>query len=325
MITVVIPYFQRSAGILRKALASVGAQLPAGMPVHVIVVDDASPVPAASEVANTEQVPAYSLEIITQTNSGPGAARNTGLDRVPAGTRYIAFLDSDDEWSEDHLARALEALESGFDFFFADHLQLGQTTGAFARASRLRMIDHAPLRTTGQHLYAYQGDMFDQILRGNVVGTSTVVFRYEGFSELRFAVEFTTAGEDYLFWMSLSKATARVTFSTQVEAVYGKGVNVFSGSGWGTEGHLLRVHQEICYRKAVSKLFQLNGVQKQHVQAELKRLRNAFARDFFHRLRARKPLPKGLLRAHADKDPLTFVALPLALFDISLARKRNSL
>ena len=40
MITVVIPYYQRSPGILRKALASVAAQRGCALPVHVIVVDD---------------------------------------------------------------------------------------------------------------------------------------------------------------------------------------------------------------------------------------------------------------------------------------------
>jgi hypothetical protein len=50
----------------------------------------------------------------------------------------------------------------------------------------------------------FKGDFFDQILRGNVVGTS-----YGGVplakvsTMLRFCAEFTSAaGEDYLFWMS---------------------------------------------------------------------------------------------------------------------------
>ena len=95
MITVIIPYYQRTPGILAKALASIAAQQDSPLPVHVIVVDDASPVPAAAEIADIEGPP-YTLQVIVQPNGGPGAARNTGLDNAPKETKYIAFLDSDD-------------------------------------------------------------------------------------------------------------------------------------------------------------------------------------------------------------------------------------
>jgi glycosyltransferase involved in cell wall biosynthesis len=115
MITVVIPYFQRSPGILAKALASIAAQEGCPLPIQVIVVDDASPAPVAAELAGVGAMP-HPVRVITQANGGPGAARNTGLDHAPPGTRYLAFLDSDDEWMPDHLARAVAALECGYDF-----------------------------------------------------------------------------------------------------------------------------------------------------------------------------------------------------------------
>ncbi len=316
MITVVIPYFQRSAGVLQKALASVAAQQDCPLPVHVIVVDDASPLPAQVEVNAAALPDAISIKIITQTNGGPGAARNTGLNAVPAGTRYVAFLDSDDEWSPDHLVRAVAALEQGFDFYFADLYQLDQKIGAFARAGRIHPSDHPRLAVTYDNLHAFAGDMFDQILRGNVVGTPTVVYRWEPFSEVRFRVEFTTAGEDYLFWMSLATQGARVAFSNQIETTCGRGVNVFSGSGWGTDGHLLRVHQEIRFRHTVRNHFKLDPTQRKHVNRDLQRLRLAFARDVLHRLRHRKDFPNGLLIAHAKVDLLTFVGLPWSVLRI---------
>ena len=225
MIAVVIPYFQRSSGVLRKALASVAAQQACSMPVHVIVVDDASPVPANDEVAAVALPASITIQVITQPNGGPGAARNTALDAAPAATRYIAFLDSDDEWSPDHLARAVAALAQGFDFYFADLYQLNQTVGAFARAGRIRPQEHPALQTAQKNLHAYQGDMFDQILRGNVVGTPTVVYDWSRFPSARFRIEFTTAGEDYLFWMALATQGARVAFSSQIETSCGKGIS----------------------------------------------------------------------------------------------------
>ena len=321
MISVVIPYFQRSTGVLRKALLSILAQQKCLLSIHIIVVDDASPIPASAEVLGLALPTHVTLQVITQANGGPGAARNAGLDAVADATTYLAFLDSDDEWSVDHLARATAALDAGYDFFFADHLQLGQDVGAFKRAGRIDPAKHRQLTTVKlDGLYEYVGDVFDQILRANVVGTSTVVFRWHKFGRERFLVEFTTAGEDYLFWMSLCSHNARTAFSNKIEATYGRGVNVFSGSGWGTEGYLLRTHQEIKYRKAVESLFKLDPTQQQRIHQELKRLRKAFASDILHRLRHRKGLPTGLLTAHRKVDFRTFMELPANIIEIVLRR-----
>ena len=281
------------------------------------MVDDASPVPAKDEVAAVVFPAHISIRVIEQVNGGPGSARNTGLNAVANGTRYVAFLDSDDEWSPDHLARAVVALDQGYDFYFSDFYQLGQTVGAFARAGRIHPEKHPRLPGPIDGLHAYQGDMFDQILRGNVVGTPTVVYRWQRFPAVRFHVEFTTAGEDYLFWMTLATQGARCAFSSQIETTCGKGINVFSGSGWGTEGHLLRVHQEIGFRLAVETQFELNDVQRSHLKRDLRRLRLAFVRDVLHRVRHAKGFPKGLLAAHAKADLPTFFALPYLTWRIA--------
>ena len=320
MITVVIPYFQRSAGVLRRALASVAAQRNCPLPIHVIVVDDASPVPPDEEIASAGLPDSIGITLIRQVNGGPGAARNSGLNAVPEPTRFIAFLDSDDEWSAEHLARAVAALEHGFDFYFADHYQLDQSVGAFERGGRIKLSNHEALTGAPKNLFAYSGDLFDQVLRGNVIGTSTVVYRWAALSSLRFRPEFTTAGEDYLFWMAISRHGARATFSTQIEATYGKGVNVYAGSVWGTENHLLRIHQELRYRRAVGQTFSLNAVQKLHIRQEIGRLRMAFARDAIHRLRHLKGFPEGLLLKHAKLDPMALITIPWSLVRILIRR-----
>ena len=88
MISVVIPYFQREAGVLRRALASVAAQVGVTMPVEVLVVDDASPMPADIELATMEWPTGFSARLIKRANGGTGAARNTGLDSVAVATEY---------------------------------------------------------------------------------------------------------------------------------------------------------------------------------------------------------------------------------------------
>jgi succinoglycan biosynthesis protein ExoW len=319
MIAIVIPYYQKSAGVLRKALASVAGQRDCPLPIHVIVVDDASPAPAAPELESLGPLP-FTTHIASRVNGGPGAARNTGLDAVPPEARYIAFLDSDDEWTPDHLARAICALDAGYDFYFADHYQLGQSVGAFARGGKVRISQHPALQVAQPELHAYQGNMIDQIIRGNLIGTSTVVFGRERFGDKRFKVEFTNAGEDYLFWMDLAHSGARIAFSAQCEARYGRGVNVYAGSGWGSEQHLLRVHNELKYRKTTGKLFPVTNDQQDHLRACVRELRTAFARDVLHRLAHRKELPRKLLAAHFKLDPMSFFHLPLAATKLLLRR-----
>jgi succinoglycan biosynthesis protein ExoW len=308
VITVVIPYFQREPGVLRKALRSVAAQRGCSLPIRVIVVDDESPLPAESEIGASETLPGL-VQMLKQRNGGPASARNVGLDAAPSGTTHIAFLDSDDTWSPDHLARAVHALRAGFDFFFGDHLQLDQTVGAFARAGRIRPDEHPPIAGLA-HLHAYQGDMLDQIIRGNVIGTSTVVHDYRHFRDQRFRTEFTTAGEDYLYWMEIAGRGARIAFSSAVEAIYGKGVNVYSGAGWGTEQHLLRLHNELRYKKTIGQLFKITPAQHDHINASIRQLREAFARDLLHRLMRGRTAPIKLLAAHLRLDPMSYVMLP---------------
>lgn len=323
MLTVVVPYYQTTAGILARALASINAQEPCGMPVHVVVVDDASPAPARADIDGLGCL-SFSIEVIFQENTGPGGARNKGLDHVPSGTRYIAFLDSDDEWDTCHLRHAVAALSAGNGFYFSNHYHLGQTVGAFERAGRLDLAQHVELSEIGTGIYAYRGSLLDQIICGNIIGTSTVVYDFQRLPDLRFRIEFTNAGEDYLFWMELASSCIPVAFSVRCEARYGRGVNIYSGSGWGTEFYLLRIHNELKYRKITARLYLLTSDQKAHLTHCIDDLRFSFARDLLHRLIHRKGLPLSTLLGHLRLDPLSFAKLPVYWARIVFSMRKGS-
>jgi succinoglycan biosynthesis protein ExoW len=322
LVAVVVPYFQRRPGILRKALASALAQ-EGGHRLVIIIVDDGSPVPARAELAQLTPDVHARIVVIERSNAGPAAARNTALRALPADTDFVAFLDSDDEWIPQHLARAVAALAQGHDFYFADHYQLDQTVSAFRRAGRIDPQRH-PALAGPTHLHAYQGDMFDQILSGNVIGTSTVVYRHAPLATLRFREEFVYAGEDYLFWLEASQRTARIAFSALCECVYGEGVNIFAGSGWGSKMSLLRLHHEMKFQRALSRLFALSAPQRQANLVSVRRLRRSFVADMLHRVLHRQEISLALLARHFKVDPQTFIyALPLAV-GIALGRGRGT-
>lgn len=309
-IAVVIPYFQRKAGILLKAVSSIIAQQ-TDVKFHVIIVDDASPVPAKDEMRDLMVAYPDMINIVEQANAGPAAARNRGLEQVPAGTEYVAFLDSDDTWTPEHIANAVAALDAGYDFYFSDLYQLNQNVSAFNRAKRIDVSKH-PLIGAHPDLRVYTGDMFDQILTGNIIGTPTVVYRFSKFSMLRFREGFVYAGEDYLFWLEISQLTDKIAFSALSECVCGEGVNIFAGSGWGTEKSLIRLHYEMKFKKALPRLFALNDAQRASNNEAVRRLRQSFVADWLHRLLHRKSLEWHVLREQVKVDPQSFLFfLPL--------------
>lgn len=95
-ITCVIPCYNAER-FLREALDSVFAQtLP---PTEVIVIDDGSTDRSAEVAARFEGRISY----VHQPNAGPAAARNRGIELAREG--FIAFLDADDVWHHEKLAR----------------------------------------------------------------------------------------------------------------------------------------------------------------------------------------------------------------------------
>ena len=101
-VSIVIPAYNR-AGTIPRAINSVLAQTLRDF--EVIVVDDGS-TDHTSEVI--QQIGDARIEIIRHTrNQGAAEARNTGMKA--AGGKYIAWLDSDDEWLPDKLQVQLDA------------------------------------------------------------------------------------------------------------------------------------------------------------------------------------------------------------------------
>lgn len=307
-VSVVIPFFQESEGLLKDALLSVLNQKTTAT-IQAIIVDDGSPVSARSEVRDFYPTYSKAIVVIEQKNAGPGAARNTGLDHVEKDTDFVAFLDSDDVWTESHLERALWALGSGYDFYFSDFYQVDQSVTAFHRAKRIRMEEHRRIHPQ-EPIHEYQGDMVNQVICGNVLGTPTVVYNFKKFSAIRYPEDFRHAGEDYIFWIRLASATNRIAFSSEPECRCGRGVNIYAQSGWGTDKYLRIVHDDLKYRKYLSTMVKLTNSQKAFVRTKLNQLRCDFAKGFLHNLISNRSVDQALLWRHFRLDPLTFFAVP---------------
>ena len=127
-VSVVVPTLGRPA--LTLALHSALSQR--GVDVEVIVVDDGS---GGTAGAIVERVGDPRVRLLGhQGRRGPGAARNTGV--AAARGAWVAFLDDDDLWAPDKLARQLDAVRAaGRDWVYA---------GAFEVDERHRVLRAEP-------------------------------------------------------------------------------------------------------------------------------------------------------------------------------------
>lgn len=130
-IAVVIPVYNRARTII-ATLQSVARQTLA--PSTLVVIDDGSSdeLEASIDLWQREAQPRFPVILRKQANQGAAAARNHGLRLVPDAT-LVAFLDSDDAWPDDFLARCHAALSARPD---AVAVSCNQDMVDFARGTR---------------------------------------------------------------------------------------------------------------------------------------------------------------------------------------------
>ena len=105
-VSIVIAVYN-GASTVERALASVFAQTYTDY--EVIVVNDGSTDDTAAVLARFGN----RIRVLTQANRGLSAARNAGV-RASTG-EYVAFLDDDDEWMPEKLARCVPILDADRD------------------------------------------------------------------------------------------------------------------------------------------------------------------------------------------------------------------
>lgn len=224
-LTVVIPFYQKQPGILRRALASVFAQTFEDL--HVIVVDDRSPHPIADELAGLSPHESARLDVISQPNAGPGGARNTGLDHIPPNSEFVAFLDSDDVWTPDHLMNAFQSMTRfGADCYWSSITGCHDFYYHF-RVSALEESENVT-RISENPLLIELPQLQEVMLKNwSFLHISSMVIGRNLFRTVRFDATLTFAAEDVLFFCDCARAAKRVILCDAAGAIRGKGVNIF--------------------------------------------------------------------------------------------------
>ncbi|MGK6311581.1 glycosyltransferase family 2 protein [Neorhizobium sp. DT-125] len=223
--TVVIPFFQKEAGILRRALKSIFDQ--SYQDFDIIVVDDESPLPADVELQGADEAWKSRIRVIRQQNGGPGAARNTGLDNVPAATRFVALLDSDDVWLPDHLKNAYDSM-TRFDAecYWASM----QASDEFYYHFGMAELEQAEggTRLSEHPLVIEMPDLASVMLKNwSFLHLSCMVIARPVFEAIRFEPSLRLAAEDVLFFCDCILKSKRTLLCDEAGAARGMGLNIF--------------------------------------------------------------------------------------------------
>jgi glycosyltransferase involved in cell wall biosynthesis len=133
LISCVVPGFN-SERYISEALESILKQT--YRPIEVIVADDGSSDATAAVAASYGERVRY----VTQVTSGPAATRNLGL--YAATGLFVAFLDADDLWHPEKLARQFARFEARPEIdYCVTHAQMFWTSEVAHEAERYK--DHA--------------------------------------------------------------------------------------------------------------------------------------------------------------------------------------
>lgn len=186
---------------------------------RVLVVDDGS----TDETAKVAAEFGDRVQTIRTRHNGAAAARNVGWRA--ASTDVVAFLDADDVWYADKLAKQ-------------EVLLLSDPRVALVYGDTMRTtIDGSPIDRWSDHFAPASGYAFVAMLRKNRIQTSTVLVRHCILAALGGFDESLTAWEDIDLWVRIARAH-RLAYVPDLVAQYRMGWGLSSRSMAMARGEL---------------------------------------------------------------------------------------
>lgn len=187
-ISVIIPH-KNNADLLEQTLQSVFLQQ--RLPYEIIVVDDASSSEHKERIKKFSTKHHWNFKLLElKQTQGPSGARNRGIEMAKGD--YIALLDADDLWSQNHLAFFVRALEKKpeIQFYSSKTLRgIKQQKSISAQSFSLQKVQYFELAL--QHPF--------------VVNSSSVIIARSVFFDACKFNEQLKASEDMDMWICLGK------------------------------------------------------------------------------------------------------------------------
>jgi teichuronic acid biosynthesis glycosyltransferase TuaG len=243
LVTVIMPIYN-NMNTVRQSVDSVLSQT---MPdLELFIIDDGSKDNTYEIIKELAEKDQRITILKNECNLGVAASRNKALDL--ARGEYIAFLDSDDIWTEHKLEKQIALLEkTNGDICYTSYDFIDYAGRPIKRAPYI-----VPLKTN-----------YHDMLRENVIGLSTALIRYNPLGELRFDSRWFH--EDYVLWLTLLCAGKIACGLQEVLVTYRTGgrssnkINV-AKNRW----KIYREHQKLSMPKALYYFccYAYNGIKK---------------------------------------------------------------
>ena len=203
-VSVVIPTFNRAA-LLPRAIESVVAQTFDDW--EIVLVDDGSTDDTPQVAARCSEQIGDRFVYIRQPNLGSSAARNRGIDASLG--RFVAFLDSDDEFLPHKFERQLAVFDArpGLGFVYSDFafVDLKGVRSESAFDSKFPISRTVPCEPIAPGLYECTADLFGALIRGYFIATIVGLVRRDALgADIRFAENLRYA-EERLFYLRLAR------------------------------------------------------------------------------------------------------------------------
>ena len=187
LVSVIIPVYNAQQ-LVKAALGSAVGQTYQDS--EIIVVNDGSTDDTSRAVKNFIDANRFAtIRYIYQNNAGPSAARNRGIKESLG--KYIAFLDSDDIWEQDKLAKQIGYMKK-------NNLKGLCCTG-------YNFVDESGV-VTGTHrlFYRSKSEVLRALFTKNIVSTcSTVIANRECFDAVGLFDESLCVAEDWDMWIRI--------------------------------------------------------------------------------------------------------------------------
>jgi glycosyltransferase involved in cell wall biosynthesis len=185
VVSIIIPTYNRAA-LLANAIQSVRLQTYSDF--ELIIVDDASTDNTREVAKDFHDSRIQYLPLVH--NRGVSTARNAGLKECRG--KYIAFLDSDDEWVPEKLAKQIQVFETS-----------DEKVGAIY--SSINIIDGQAIQQKDNQV-TIAGDIYENLLYQNFVGTpSSVIVKRESLTAETLFDPLLRCAEDWDFWLQIAK------------------------------------------------------------------------------------------------------------------------
>lgn len=222
LVTIITPLYNAES-FIERTIKSVQAQTFKDW--EHIIVDDCSTDKGAEIVKKWMAEDSRIIFLKNEKNSGPAVTRNKAIEAAKG--RYIAFLDSDDQWKDNKLEvqlRFMQEKEVPFSFTYYDQID--------EQGGKIGVFNNIPPKVN-----------YSTILKNNKIGCLTVIYDTEFFGKT--FMPLIKKRQDYALWLKLLRRTEYAYCIPESLATYTVRTDSVSSNKFGLIKYNWRVYRNL--------------------------------------------------------------------------------